>query len=258
MVGGTSVGAIICCDTKVTAGGKTISVLAAKRRPVSQNVMVCYTSDNFFVTTTALNYSVNRRVCLKRLGDNLRFHHRRWGGLTELLGVVWHRDRLSPQILEVMPDAYEPRPRSGIVGIGDRAVLERFRELLTGHLESSTQISHTPESIAGLSKAVGSQLNPDWSSALLNGATVLAAALRDSINQVGGPTVGLPLVVNIILPKSGVQSVQVVMISTSGGEIGWATEGDRLVTLPSNPPTRTRQWVGNRSALQLLSWPDKV
>ncbi len=84
----------------------------------------------------------------------MRAHHEKWGGLTELLAVVWHRDKQSPQILELMPDTYEPRPRHGVIGIGDDAVLRRFKELLSEDLDSRI-LQMTPEVLDGLSKSVG-------------------------------------------------------------------------------------------------------
>ena len=253
-IGGTSVGAIICCDTKITAPGRSFSILAAKRRAVSENVMVCYTSSNFFVTTAALNYSTNRRVCLKRLGGNLRAHHERWGGLTELLAVVWHKDQLSPQILELMPDRYEPVPRKGVVGIGDAGALLKFRELLSAHLESRTEIPQTPEAIEGLSKSIGRPISHDYGRGLLRGATEVACAMSDAIKEAGGPTVGLPLVVNIILPKLGVQNVEIPVMSLATSVWDSITPGSRPVVLPVNKPDRSPAWHGRRSAVQLLSW----
>ena len=99
IAGGAAVGAIICTDTKVTTL-ETIprASLAAKQRPVSDNIVVCYTSGYLQVTTAALNDSVGRRVSLRRLGRNLRAQHEKWGGYTELIAVIWHRDRPSPQI----------------------------------------------------------------------------------------------------------------------------------------------------------------
>jgi hypothetical protein len=62
MIGGTAVGVIICTDTRLTTiGGRPLAVLAAKQRPVSENIMTCCTSSNFTVTTAALNHSSNRR-----------------------------------------------------------------------------------------------------------------------------------------------------------------------------------------------------
>jgi hypothetical protein len=205
IVGGTPYGVVVCTDTKITRPGRAIKLLAAKQRPVSENILVCYTSSNFPVTTTALNVSTERRACLKRLGRNLHAHHGKWGGLTELLAVVWHRDKVSPTVLELMPTKYEPRVRNGIVGIGDRDVLARFRELLDSHFESDkAEIPMTLEALEGLSKAMGGPLNFNFTQAVLNGATPIAAALDQAVTDVQSPYCGTPIVVHFVIPKTGV------------------------------------------------------
>ena len=169
MVGGRPVGVIVCTDTKgLSAAGRPLAVLLGKQRPVSQNIMVCYTSSNFSVTSTALNYSSDRRISLRRLGRNLQSHHGRWGGLTELLAVVWHRDREAPQVLELMPDAYEPTPRHGIIGIGDTNVLDRFQELLGNHIQSQNPIPWTAEGLENFERSTGHKIPHDFSQDVLN------------------------------------------------------------------------------------------
>ena len=76
-----------------------------------------------------------------------------------------------------MPTKYEPRVRSGIVGIGDRNVLARFKEVLDNHFESErAEIPMTLEAAAGLSKSMERPFNLDFTQAVLNGTTTVAAA----------------------------------------------------------------------------------
>jgi hypothetical protein len=118
-------------DTRLsTSFGRPVTKLWRKQRPISENIMVCYTSMNYSATVDALNNSMSRRVSLKTLGQNIRHHHAKWGGFTELLAIVWHQDREAPQILELMPDAYKPKPRTGIIGIGHDDVLKRVEAMI--------------------------------------------------------------------------------------------------------------------------------
>jgi hypothetical protein len=136
--------AIVCTDTRVVLKGKEIAVRAdnnepywiGKQRTFGDNLIVCYTSANIDVTTAALD-RIKSGADVKSLGRSLFRFHRQYGGFTELLTVVWPHDADKPQILEVMPPLYEPRPRSGIVGIGNPQVLERF----------TSELDETPSSL---------------------------------------------------------------------------------------------------------------
>src|SRR5437870_1672294 len=48
-------GAIVCTDTRLTLDGKPHSILIAKQRSSGKNLIVCYTSSELRVTTTAIN-----------------------------------------------------------------------------------------------------------------------------------------------------------------------------------------------------------
>jgi hypothetical protein len=256
-IGGTAVGAIVCTDTRLTTPeGKSFKLLAAKQRPVSENILVCSTSSHFAVTTAALNYSSNRKVSLRRLGANMRAHHEKWGGFTELLAVVWHRDKESPQVLELMPESYEPRLRRGIIGIGDSAVLQRFREVLRERM-SRNPLQMTPEAKEGLSRSIarmGGTFIHDFGPELLSGAGEIAGFLENAIVEVGGPTVGPPLVVDIVMPKLGCRRVQIPSFNIFTMEARSLTARTQLALPSTKRLAKIARWNGDRTATQLLSW----
>ena len=88
---------------------------------------------------------------VKRLGEILRESHEKYGGVIELLACVWVAGGEHQQILELMPPSYEPRPRSGIVGIGDRDVLRRFKEIFVEDPAPHIPREATPEMLENVS-----------------------------------------------------------------------------------------------------------
>ena len=182
-------GVVVLSDTRLSSpdGRPWTPWVVAKQGAVERNIFVCYTSSHVGVTIRALSATVSRRD-VKRVGAALRELHQRHGGATELLVVVWRR-RQRPQVLEVMPPGYAPRKRTGVVGIGDRAVLEWIRENLPDVAETERQQKFV-ESFRG--RMPGIQV-PEPRYGIDQAAMQLVAAMYEGITQAGGSTVGLPV-----------------------------------------------------------------
>jgi hypothetical protein len=184
---------IMCSDTRLCVGPAHLAVPLSKQYGFSRNLAVCYTSSNVEITTRALDECAGTSN-VKRLGASLRDLHADYGGVTQLIAVVWTTGH--PRILEVMPPSYVPKPRSGIVGIGSLAVLRRFRELFLEDPSSYCPLEVTPEMLSGLSKALGYPVTLDdfgsrfpIEQAMVN----IATALSEAIESVNDRTVALPL-----------------------------------------------------------------
>lgn len=134
--------AFVLTDSRVTdKRGPINHVRLAKQRIFSNNLIVCYTSSNVSVTTGALDQvagapttkgtgSMSTARDIRRIGQFLQKDHTRFGGITELITIVWQKYRIVPEMFEVMPPAYQPNPRQRGIGIGDGRVLQRFKEVL--------------------------------------------------------------------------------------------------------------------------------
>jgi hypothetical protein len=175
-------GLIMCSDTLVVKGQslEPFDFLLAKQYGLSRNLIVCYTSSNVDGTMRALLRCAGTSN-VKRLGSILRECHTRYGGATELLACVWSTGGHAPQILEVMPPSYEPRPRTGIVGIGDRKVLKKFKDVFTKEVEHILKVYVPPSEPFGNRFSIGSAIG------------FITAALSDAIEEAKSPTVALPV-----------------------------------------------------------------
>jgi len=191
LIGSEPPGLIMCSDTLIVEGRtlKPFDFLLAKQYGLSPNLIVCYTSSNVDATLRAVLRCAGTSD-VKRLGRTLRESHDKYGGATELLACVWSKGGHSPQILEVMPPAYEPTPRTGIVGIGDRKVLKRFKEVFTEEIEHICKVYVPPSAPFGNRFSISSAI------------AFITAALSDAIEEVKSQTVALP-VHSLTITKEG-------------------------------------------------------
>jgi len=222
--------------------------LFSKQRLLAPNILVCYTTNNGAATTLALNSNWGARN-LKRIGAALRETHERYGGLTELIAVVW-RKRIPPQILELMPPHYVPRSRTGVIGIGDPAVLEWFR--LNFRAAPDPPYVPSTEELESLSRAVGSPVTYSVPPYTIDEAALnVGAALSEGIRQAGGITVGLPIQVMTVARGA----VRTIPITSTTDLKTWEdlTVDPSGVRVPApNPPVVAKD-PRPRSASQLVT-----
>jgi len=194
-------GLIMCSDTLVVNGQslEPFDFLLAKQYGLSRNLIVCYTSTYVDATMRALRRCEGTSN-VKRLGNILRESHTIYGGATELLACVWTTGVQAPQILEVMPPSYEPRPRTGIVGIGNRVVLKRFKEVFTEEIEHILKVYVPPSVPFGSHFWIGPAI------ALVTAA--FSDAIEHAVEHAKRPTVGLPIH-SLTITKQGYSPVQV-------------------------------------------------
>ena len=186
-------GVVVLSDTRLSSsGGRVLPWVAAKQGSLKRNIFVCYTSSNVAVTSRALAASVASRD-VKRIGSTLRDAHERYGGATELLVVVWRR-KMPPQVLELMPPLYRPQRRTGVVGIGDRAVLGWFKDILP----DLKQVEKQQEFLEAMRERMHGAVLPEHRYGIEKASMQLVAAFHEAILRAGGPTVGLPVQVAII------------------------------------------------------------
>jgi hypothetical protein len=243
-------GVIICCDTRAVRGGRPISHLARKCRPIGRNIVVCYTSNNLGATTEAIN-SILNKADVRRLGESLRKHHEKFGNYTELLAVTW-RDQNSPQILEVMPPLYVPKPTSGIVGIGDRAVLDHFASTFKDKPDLSSKVPYTPQHAEDLFKSFNVKYKP-WSIYPLDEAAVaIAGEFSLAVEVAGGPYVGLPFVMWTVRNRKITEWNQAYSYSPKTD--AWTPIGlnGRDMGVPPGPPPKGQQERVKSSAVRLF------
>jgi len=186
-----SPGAIICNDTRVTTNrGEADSRAWAKQELVARNIVVCYTSNNLGATATALSRVMGTKGT-RNIGIALRNAHSQQGGFTEVLAVVW-RGRHRPQILELMPPNYEPRPRRGVLGIGDADILHEFRKQFFDQPRPDLLRPFSEEVRARISSEIGRPYQgPRYT--VHDAAGNVAAALVDAIQICRKPAVALPV-----------------------------------------------------------------
>lgn len=188
-------GVAVLSDTRVTSSRGTIHPwVAAKQKPLKRSIFVCYTSSNVAVTLHALRQALSRRD-VKAIGRSLREAHERYGGVAELLTVVWTR-KLPPQLLELMPPDYAPRRRRGIVGIGDRAVLAWLQENFP---DPSLRVAESQDLMEALREASAGKIEvvkPHYG--IEQAAVSIVAAFSEAIRLAGGQSVGLPVQLAVI------------------------------------------------------------
>ena len=244
-------GAIVCSDTGISSAGQQASpFLCSKQEPIGKNIVVCYTSSNAAATILGLK-KVRNHWNVKRIGESLRDVHRKKGGTAEVIAVVSRKGQ-APQILELMPPRYIPHPRRGVVGIGDRAVLDWFRgnfvEDPTPELEAQRL---PPEAVEGLAHFMGHPVEfPPITYPLEQAALSLTAAFTEGIRISGGPTVSLPVQVMTI---SGGEPRALGVTTTADLENWEDVTADRAdVRIPRPVPPVMQPDDTKRSAVQLF------
>jgi hypothetical protein len=185
-------GAMVCSDTRLSSNKGPIKFLQSKQRLNAPDLLVCFTSSHLAATTEALKRSWGMRN-VKKVGQALKDEHRKWGGCTEMLALVW-KGRSKPQLFELMPYKYHPTQRRGIVGIGDNAVLEWMREHFPTDDPSDSAPALSPAAIGSLSATVGHPVTfPPPSFSIDEAALRVAMVFSEGITQAGGDTVALPV-----------------------------------------------------------------
>ena len=242
-------GLVVCSDTRATSGdGRTLTWKYRKQGLTARNIMVCFTSSHGAATTLAVKKALGTGS-VRRLGKALKEVHEQFGRLTELLAVVWPGQD-HPVLLELMPPTYVPKPRSGIVGIGDPAVLNWFKENFGE--DPTPEMPPVPSAVvvAALERKFGRVSIPPPSFSIENAAVKVAATLCIAVERAGGPTVGLPLQVMIV--QSG--HVQSIDIAATEDTKTWQTVTANVEDLkvPAPRPSRLGQQMSARRAVQLF------
>lgn len=243
-------GVIVCTDTKMTSiTGRARPGVWKKQGPLAKNILVCYTSNNVGATISALS-QVSESRNVDRVGKALRESHQKHNGFTELIAVVWHGAQ-TPQILELMPPDYDPRPRSGIIGIGDNRVLDTFCENFFEAPRPDLLDPPSPEVLERLAQHIGQPVEPPRYT--VHDATGnVAGALVEAIQIRQPTTVGLPIQVRTI--SLGRVISKVLMISPNNGQTWDRVSAHPQETLvPPFQPGKVDSYNGpRRSARQLF------
>lgn len=242
-------GVIICTDTRVTKGKDIVVPGAwAKQEQVARNIVVCYTSSNLAATATALA-SVVRTKSVRTIGIALKNVHKRKGGFTELLAVVWRGDGV-PKVLELMPPEYEPRPRRGVLGIGDADILQSFREQFFEQPRPDLLHPMTDEARASLSQAIGRPVPPPRYT-VNDAVTTVASAFVEAIRLCRKPTVEIPVQISRI--TDGRVTLSKLAVSADAGETWTQVSAGPHEATPYPPgPAVTRPYLARLTALQLF------
>lgn len=244
-------GVVVCSDTRATQGSDVLIWKFSKQRLTAPNILVCYTTSHGAATTAALQQSWGRRD-VRRISEALKVSHATYGGLTELLVVVWRRGG-TPQILELMPPSYRPQPRSGIIGIGDPGPLEWFRanfeEDPRPRLELSTP---TPELVFAVAQHFGEPIEfPSVRYTIRDAALSVGSALTVGIQTSGGRTVGLPIQA-MIVHRGEVEQIPIVMSSADLKDFSSVTVEHHETKLPAPVFPRIPLDGARRRATQLF------
>lgn len=245
---GEPAGVIVCNDTRVTVGQRTIEVIFPKQFKLARNMAVCYTSSNLYATTQAFAQSFHSHD-LRKVGRALYKAHKVFGGTTELLGVVSRRGRI-PQVLELMAPKYEPLPRSGILGIGDSGALDWFKGNFNPIYPPPTPALSTA-AMESLQRAAGRPLEFLPSRFRISDAAVqVAGALHESIIRGGGHTVGLPIEV-LTFTADGIFRGRVATLP-DGGVWTTITADPSALRIPPMSPCKIQVDRSHRTARQLF------
>jgi len=240
-------GVVVCSDTRVVRGlGKVLPFFASKQNLLSRNIFVCYTSTNVYATFQALGNSFGTKN-VKAIAASLREAHSKWGGYTELLAIVWTR-KFPPQILELMPPGYGPKPRSGIVGIGDREVLTWMRDNFP---KPNVEAPISADALEKAREFFGEFTLPEPSFSIDEGGLQVVAAFSEAISQVGSPTVALPIQAAVI--NRG--TVRPLSVHSSGDLESWTelTIGRDRLSMPKLSPVRVSGSIPALRAVQLFT-----
>jgi hypothetical protein len=252
LIGSEPPGMIMCSDTLVVAGQpqQPLDILLAKQYDLSRNLIVCYASSNVDATVRAVVRCAGTSN-VRRLGEVLRESHEKYLGVTEMLACVWETGGDRQQLLELMPPSYEPRPRSGIVGIGVRDVLERFKEVFREDPSPTLPIEPTSEMLENIAKSVGHPVDFGPRFPIQRAATEVISAFTEAIEDVGNPTAALP-VHTLTITKEGLTPYQAVLRSGPGKYRPLTTPTDKLSLLNRFKVPRGERDFAPREAVQLF------
>jgi len=242
-------GVIICSDTRVTAGGgQLLPWMCSKQEPVAKNILVCYTTSSNAAATIRALKDTPTPWSLAAIGESLRNTHGRYGGTAELVAAVWRNAR--HQILELMPPDFRPLLRRGIVGIGDRQVLEWFRENFVDVPPPDAAAGFSPQALESLSRMIGRPVElPPPRFPIGQAALSVAAAFVEGIRVAGGSTVGLP--VQVMTVQSG--EIRAWGVTATVDQTQWesVTIDRDHVRVPKAKPPACPQDRDRRTAVQL-------
>jgi len=168
------------------------------------------------------------------------------------LACVWETGGDRQQILELMPPSYEPKLRSGIVGIGDRDVLKRFKEIFREDPSPHLPIEATPEMIENISKAVGYRVDFGSRFPITQAIAQITSDFTEAIEEVESPRVALP-VHALTITKEGYRPFHAYLHSPGNPDKGrWlTTPTDKLSLLDRTVPRAPRD-IDPRKAVQLF------
>ena len=169
-----------------------------------------------------------------------------------MLACVWSTGGHGPQILEVMPPSYEPRPRTGIVGIGDRAVLQRFKEVFRENPSPHIPIETTLEMLENISKAFGYTVDFGSWFPIYSAIAAVTSAFTEAIEDVESPTVALP-VHALTITKEGCTPYHAYLHVTGKPDEGhWLTTPTDKLDLLEPIVSRAPKDFAPREAVQLF------
>lgn len=232
--------AVVISDTRVSAscGGTPYKQLAPKQFRLAKNLMACFTSSNLTATADALLLKGRDRSNkktglatprdLSRLGSMLRASHLKYGGHSEIVATIWPRGASGPTVVELMPPSYQAREVDGIVGIGSRDVLARFSELYRERPLANLQYAGIVETAAAS----------------------LGAAFSQAVEEVGSPSVALPLQVTTV-HRHDILARRMDLVRSGTKSVEPLTAAVDSLALPSNR-VRVDQYVGGRLRAERL------
>lgn len=241
-------GVIVCTDTRVTSDSQgVVAGIWVKQGRLANNIFVCYSSSNLAATTLALNRATNSRS-VARIGHSLKTAHQQYGGITELITIVWRANR-PPQVLELMPPHYAPVPRRGVIGIGHRGVLESFR---AGFFEEPRPDIASPlptEVLQRLAIQIGRPVGPPRYR-IHHAAVNVAGALVEAIQYHQPATVGIPIQLSTI----SLGRLQSYAVASSPDSLTWqqVSAKPQDARIPNFRPVRIPSDITPRSAVQLF------
>jgi len=166
---------------------------------------------------------------------------------------VWRANSPVPQLLELMHPDYMPRPRQGIVGIGDSHVLERFKELFPNPPPSALQLVESAELIKNHPKLIENLPPGAIRIDSIEKQTIpeIGAALTQAVEETSSDTVGYPLEINS-LRKQGLVPINISIRRKDTGTWERVSADPKDLSLPSNPPQHSERQTGRTSAVQLI------
>lgn len=241
-------GIIACSDTRLTKNKEPVSGVFSKQGKLPSKHYICLTSSNLYATLSALK-KVDKTKNVKKIGNALREIHDKYGDITEMIVIVSRRFQ-SAKILELMPPNYKPMHRTGVIGIGDRAVLQSFREnFFEQPRPDLLQPPLPPEGRRNLERITDMPYTPPRYR-INDGTLNVIQALSEGIRIANSLTVGLPIQA-VYISNCIVQPVNAHI--SSDGEIWKQITADRKnVQIPHCRPFSMENDAEKRTTQQLF------